>query len=121
MTFFPFSSRQKRLAESRPRLGSEKFVALMVTEGVRKEIAQYIWAWLEDWGYVSEYTPYPDDDLGKLHGIAEEELEIDLILEGLKAFHAPIPDQYTISTFGAVDTPLRVGKLIELCLSKNPR
>ena len=47
-----------------------------------------------------------------MFGIAEEELEIDLIADILIRLKLPLPTTDLLDGFGAVDTPLQVARLV---------
>jgi hypothetical protein len=70
---------------------------------------------LKEWTVVPDFTPYPGDSSGSVFGIAEEELDEDLILSMLRELAVPIPTKAQVSAFGPVDTPLRIAQLVALC------
>jgi hypothetical protein len=111
----PFSLRQKRLARRRPALTEMEFVTQVTEQGGDSTASVALWRMLRDWIYVPEFTPYPNDSLGSVFGIAEEELDEDLILGILRELELAVPSSQTILDFGAVDTPLRVAVLVALC------
>jgi hypothetical protein len=111
----PFSLRQKRLAGDRMALGEPEFVQQIAEQGGDRMAAGVIWRFLRDWGYEDGFTPYPTDNLGSVFGIAEEELETDLVIGVLRELNIPMPTQELVDEFGAVDTPLRVALLVARC------
>jgi hypothetical protein len=113
----PFSFRQKSLAGNRKALSETEFVQQIAEQGGDGVAAAAIWRFLKEWGYEDGFTPYPTDSLGSVFGIAEEELEVDLILGILRELNLATPSQKVIDDFGVVDTPLRVALLIARCRS----
>jgi hypothetical protein len=115
----PFSGRQARLAQKREALNEAEFVRRIADEGGDRDAATVLWTKLLNLRYPDNFTPYPSDSLLKVFGIAEEELDEDLILAILKELNVRPPSKELLSQFGAIDTPLRVAQLIALC-RQNP-
>lgn len=111
----PFSSRQRRLAQKRQALSETEFVQRIADQGGDALAAAALWSRLKDWTYVNDFTPYPTDRLGSVFGIAEEELDEDLILGILRELNVPTPSNEFLSEFGVIDTPIRVAQLVALC------
>jgi hypothetical protein len=111
----PFSWRQRRLARFRSPLTESDFVKSITEFGGDRMAAVVLWRRLKDWTSVRDFTPYPGDSLGFVFGIAEEELDEDLILDVLKELAVPIPTQAQLSAFGPIDTPLRIAQLVAFC------
>lgn len=110
----PFSHRQKRLMKSRPALSMDEFVRQVSDAGGDREAAAAVHRKLMDWAYVDGFTPYPEDSLGQVYGIAEEELDEDFILDILNVLSVPLPSKERLSAFGPVATPLQVAQLVSL-------
>jgi len=111
----PFSYRQKKLAGERGRIDKPEFVSRIVAGGGDERAGEILWDALVS-GCVSEgFTPYPDDSLGRVYGVAEEDLDEDLILRTLRELHIPIPDRDFVQSFGVIDSPLRVAQFVAEC------
>jgi hypothetical protein len=110
--FQPWSARQRRLAQSRKAITAQEFITAVSAIGGDRETAILIWDYLQDWGLANGFTPYPDDDLSTIFGIAEEELEIDLVGSILTRLSLPLPTTSQLQQFGAVDTPARIALLV---------
>lgn len=113
----PFSRRQKRLMKSRSPLSEGDFVDQVIAEGGDREAAIIVYRKLREWTYAEDFTPYPEDSLGQIYGIAEEELDEDLILDTLNGLRVTPPSKERVATFGPVDSPLRVAQLVSLARS----
>ena len=87
---WPFCSRQKHVMRTRRAISKEEFVAIFSNRAVSPEIAGDVWDRMMEW-CVEGLTPCPDDDVGKLYGLAEEELDEDLLLAMLQKFDCYIP------------------------------
>ena len=86
----------------------------IVSQGGDRDAAIAVWEELKDSTHGNGFTPAPSDSLSSLFGIAEEELDEDLILAILQKLNVPIPDQEFVSAFGVVDTPLQVARFVAL-------
>lgn len=110
----PFSRRQAQLAKERAPLSEDEFATRISEAEGDREAAVIVYRKLSEWIYAKQFTPYPDDSLGRLYGIAEEELDEDLILEAFDTLAVVPPGEERLKAFGPVDTPLQVAKLIAL-------
>jgi len=108
----PFSRRQAQLAKVREPLSEDTFATRISDAGGDREAATFVYRKLNEWIYAKGFTPYPDDSFGRLYGIAEEELDEDLILEAFDTLAVAPPGQERLKAVGPVDTPLQVAKLI---------
>lgn len=81
----PFSGRQNRLANSRPAMSKERFVDAIASSGQGRMAAEVLWDKLVEARVCDRFTPYPDDDLLKVFGLAEEDLDEDVFLEIIEA------------------------------------
>jgi len=70
---------------------------------------------LKDWTYSDAFTPYPADDLQNVFGIAEEELDEELILGILLELNVPLPSEESRQSIGPVQTPLQVASFVARC------
>lgn len=110
----PFNLRQKRLTQSRDPLSKSKFVQQIVDNDGDMEAAEIIHQMLQDWIYVNEFTPYPTDNLETVFGIAEEELDEDIIQGILNQLNVATPSKTCIDSLGSVNTSIKIAKLIKL-------
>lgn len=113
----PFSRRQKRLASSRPALDEVEFTNRIVDAEGDRESATIIYRKLCDWVYAQGFTPYPDDNLVRIYGMAEEELDEDMILAVLDQLRVPPPNAEQLKRFGLVETPMKVAQLVSFARS----
>lgn len=111
----PISLRQLRLARSRQALCEVEFVQQIADCGGDIDAAKILWRELKDWTCVDGFTAYPGDSLGSVFGMAEEELDEDLVLGILNELNIAIPSQEFVSAFGVVDTPLQVATFVARC------
>jgi hypothetical protein len=111
----PFSDRQKRRGRQRKPLDEAEFVREIMVGGGDRAAAILVWKKLQDWVCAENFTPYPSDNLENVFGIAEEELDEDLILSILQELSVPPPSDEALSVFGRIDTPLRVAQLVARC------
>ena len=91
----------------------------IVDQGGDAAAAAFVWNTLQDFVVVPSFTPHPTDSLEAVFGIAEEELDEDMILTLLADLGISIPDQEDVSSFGVIDTPLQVALFIARCRERN--
>lgn len=108
----PYSARQRKIGGERPRLSEDEFIHLVGASGGDRDAALAILEYLRDWIYVNGFTPYPNDSLSHTFGIAEEELDEDLILGVMEKSGLSIVDAEKLPLAGKVDTPMQVAILI---------
>jgi hypothetical protein len=108
----PFSIRQKRLAKTRRVITKRDFVSDIVSGGGDEVVAGMVWDAIHDFGIVGGFSPYPDDDLGYIYGISEEDLDEDLIMKIFHELRQPLPDSSFTEAFGPVDTPRKVSEFV---------
>lgn len=114
----PFSLRQQRLARERAALSGEDFVRKVVEGGGDPEAARQFHERLKDWICADGFTPYPEDDLGRVFGMAEEELDEDFLLGVFTEIGVVPPDRAQMARFGRVDTPLAAARLVSLARNR---
>lgn len=108
----PFSWRQRQLAAKRPPMKEGEFIDRILAVGGDAEAARFVRNELLDWVYVPNFTPYPDDSLSRLFGIAEEELDEDLIQQMFKSLAVALPPAGMFRHVGTLDTPSQLAKLV---------
>lgn len=72
-----------------------------------------LWDKLNESAIVNGFTPYPEDDLLHVYGLAEEDLDEDIILDIIKRLGLPIPSHDTVERIGPIQKPADVIRLIE--------
>jgi hypothetical protein len=92
-----------------------QFVAEIVANGGDERAAGFVWDALAAEWTVEDFTPYPTDSLGRVFGIAEEELDEDLIVRILSEQGLPLPPAEVIQRFGEIDSPERVAQFVRVC------
>lgn len=93
-------------------MGESEFVQRIGAEGGDEQAGCLIYTKLLDWIYVTGFTPYPEDNLCHIYGIAEEERDEDMILEILQHLKMKPPSTEALGVFGAVDTPIQIARLV---------
>jgi len=116
---FPLSGRQSTLSKNRSPLSKFDFIDSIIQSGGDQEAAEMVHSKLQDWIYYEGFTPYPDDSLSSVFGIAEEELDEDLILDIFMKLSLSTPSQQEVTTFGPIDTPTGVAQLVALARSND--
>lgn len=109
----PFSTRQSRLASSRSAMCKGEFVAKTSSTALGRSAANLLWEKLQSEKVVDEFSPYPDDDLLKVYGLADEDLDEDVILAIIQQIGTPVPSAKVLKAFGPVNTPADIVRLIE--------
>lgn len=109
----PFSLRQRRLAMARPSISKQDFVDRSASSELGKAAASILWDKLIELRVVDELTPYPDDDLLHTYGLADEDLDEDIILDILKSLNRTVPSENVVRTVGPINSPLDIVRLVE--------
>lgn len=118
---FPFGARQRALTRNRRPLSLFEFTEAIASAGGDPQAAPLIHEKLQDWIYQEDFTPYPDDSLGLVFGIAEEELDEDLIIDLFLQLDVPIPAEDEMMSLGPIDTAVDVARLVALARSSSER
>lgn len=100
---WPFSGPQRHLAESRQSYSRDAFVAYFSERGLPEDIAVETWKALMAERMVPEFTPKPEDDLGKVFRLMYEDKD-DVILEILKRCNCRIPPPSETDKMEPVET-----------------
>ncbi len=69
----------------------EEFVGFFAGRGVAREIADEVWKILTENAAIDGFKPHPEDDLLAVFGLAEEDLDEDVVLELLQHCGCRIP------------------------------
>ena len=109
---FPFRRRQKAARKGRDGVTRIGFVEQLAEAAAEKRAAGLLWDLLVEAAVIDDFRPLPDDSLPELYGLAEEELDEDLILHILQAMELPPPCPAALSEIGEVETPRDVMRLI---------
>lgn len=75
--------------------------------------AAMLWDKLSEAVVYERFTPYPDDDLLTTFGLAEEDLDQDIVLDLVLKTASVVPSREMLKRFGPVNTPADVIRLIE--------
>lgn len=112
---FPVSYRQRVLAKQRPPMSKAQFVESIKETGGDAGVAAVVWDAIVDFGIEPGFSLYPDDDLLKTIGMAEEDLDEDVITATCQSLGRRVPTQDLVDRFGRVDTIRDVVQLIGQC------
>lgn len=109
----PLLVRQRDLASGRSPMTKEHFIEAVSSTDLGEAAANFLWEKLSELVVYDGFTPHPDDDLLKVYGLAEEDLDEDVILEIIRVTASNVPDQEALAQFGPVNTPSDIIRLIE--------
>lgn len=101
----PFSAPQHRLMRERNDYGKDDFIRSF---SVDAQISNAVWDGLSREAVVKGFKPMPTDDLQRVFGLAEEDLD-DFVLQILVQCGCRIPDSAETSAMSPVRT---VGDLV---------
>jgi hypothetical protein len=113
LVLMPLARRQQQLTASRPALTELDFVNQTASNEMGRVAAGLLWKKLAERKFCDEFCPYPSDDLLRVYGLAEEDLDMDVIREIMKAVNCQIPDRETLRAIGPINTPRDVIRLVE--------
>jgi len=100
---WPFGGRQRRAMKLREGYAKKDFDAQLIDAGADREIVEQVWAILADHA-VEGFKAKPEDNLQHMFGLAEEDLDEDVILRLLQANGCRIPDEREVAAMGPVET-----------------
>lgn len=109
------SHQQKKLAGHRAVLEKSEFVKDIEVSGGDGPAAALIWDHLHRWGVADGFSPHPGDDFLKVYGIAEEELDQDLIMWVFAELELRMPTSSDAAFFGPVETPRSLAAFVTYC------
>jgi hypothetical protein len=101
---WPLRRRQLALMTARQSYSKSDFLGFFVARGIAPEIADGVWNILVDNAVVEGFKPRPEDDLAKVFGLAEEDLDEDVVLELLQRFGFRIPGPVEVESMAPVNT-----------------
>lgn len=110
----PFSWRQHKARAHRDDMTRERFVAALATNDAEELAAGILWDKLIESAVVSDFRPYPEDDFLYLYGLADEDLDEDIILEIFSSLGRKPPNPSELQIVGPVSSPRDVIKLVKL-------
>ena len=110
---FPLEKTQAGLAASRSPISKADFVDRAGKTEKGRKVAGFVWEKLDVLKVVSQFSPDPADDLLRVYGLAEEDLDEDIILESLRAAGLRTPTQEEVKRAGPINTPADIVKLAE--------
>jgi len=109
---FPWRRRQKLARKNRNGVTKEDFVAALAADPEERRAASLLWDLLVEAAVIEDFRPLPDDDFLRLYGLAEEDLEEDIILKVLEAAARAVPPPATVRELGEISTPARLLALV---------
>jgi hypothetical protein len=109
----PLHLRQRKLASARAPLGKQEFIDAAASTELGRAAAGLLWDKLQKLKVHDEFTPYPSDDLLRTFGLAEQDLDVDVIIDIAKTLDRAVPDQTIVDAVGVVATLADVVRLIE--------
>lgn len=96
-------------------MSREAFVADIAANSGDGQAADILWDCLLDSRVFEDFFPYPDDSFEVVFGIAEEELEVDLIERLFDEFRLKLPENQLVLEFGVIDSARRVAQFVSRC------
>ena len=84
-----------------------------------QQIAEFLWNHLRDFSLVENFRPDANDDFLSIYGIADEELDDDIIASQLMkfGFDVDLADAFS-NEFDPIKTPLDVARFIRAVSAK---
>lgn len=89
--------------KTRERYTKDNFQEQLSDAGGDSEVIEDVWTILTDHA-IDGFKPKPDDNLQYIFGLAEEELDEDVILKLLQTYGCRIPNEREIASMWPVDT-----------------
>lgn len=109
---FPFRSRQRKALRDRSSVSRDSFAAAIAEDGFEREAAFHLWDILVAESLIDNFRPLPDDDFHYMYGLAEEDLDEDVIMRLLSEFKLPLPSPKLVERIGPINSPRLLMSLI---------
>ena len=100
---WPFRGRQLRAMNLREGYTKDHFQEQLLNAGADTETIEQVWTLLADHA-VEGFKPKPEDNLQYLFGLAEEDLDEEVILALLEANGCHIPNESEVARMGPLDS-----------------
>ncbi|HEX8534731.1 MAG TPA: hypothetical protein VF662_11235 [Allosphingosinicella sp.] len=114
----PLRRKQRSALKSRYDVTKDSFVRSMADDPLDEAVASFIWDFLVDAAVVIDFKPLPDDNFLRMYGLAEEDLDDDLILRTFENLQLPPPSSSTIEQVGEIKCPQDIMRLVRLSRSQ---
>lgn len=111
---WPFSQRQRHALRSRNGITREDFVTELASGETEASAAGLLWDRLVEAAVIPNFTPSPDDDFLYIYGLADEDLDDDLIAAIFSDLGLALPSAAEIQPIGNIATPRDFMKLVRL-------
>lgn len=116
---FPFRHRQKAALSERRNVTKAAFVGQLAQSDLERRAAGKLWDLLVDAAVVEDFRPLPDDDFLRLYGLADEDLDDDIIFSILQSVGLT-PSSEVITAAGVMRSPKDFIRLVRLAESVTP-
>lgn len=113
----PFSWRQRQARRLRDDITREQFIAALAQDDFEARAAALLWDKLVEAAMIEDFRPLPDDDFLRLYGLAEEDLDEDIILEILIGLGIGVPPPGVAGEAGPIGSPRDLLRLVRLARS----
>jgi hypothetical protein len=100
---WPFRGRQLRAMKARESYTKNNFQEQLSDAGGDNEVIEEVWAILTDHA-IDGFKPKPEDNLQYIFGLAEEDLDEDVVLKLLEVYSCRIPNESELASMKPVDT-----------------
>ena len=107
----PFYYRQERLAISRRPYSMAEFTDYFSSRGMDADGASAVWEALRECADFKDLTPYPQDNILKVYGLADQDLD-DCILDSLSRCGRRIPPSAETIILPPVETVADLVKVV---------
>ena len=100
--------RVKRLAKTRRGMGFDDFLAYFAGEQIPRDKLFVVFEYLQEWQSVKDFPVHPTDDLCKVYGMCEEDID-DAVIELAEKWRVLLPAE-----FEGIDPIHTVAELVRL-------
>lgn len=100
---WPFRGRQLRAMKARKIYTKNNFQEQLSDAGGDSEVIEEVWAILTDHA-IDGFKPKPEDNLQYIFGLAEEDLDEDVVMKLLETYSCRIPSESELASMRSIDT-----------------
>lgn len=109
---FPFSWRQSRARALREDMTRDRFIHGLGSDELERQAAGMLWDKLIAVAVVPDFRPFPDDNFLYMYGLADEDLDEDIILAILTSLGRILPSPAVIRNIGPIASPKEFVQLV---------
>ena len=99
----------------------DRFVDALASDELERQAAGLLWDKLIEIAIVPDFRPSPDDNFLHIYGLADEDLDEDVILAILKSLKRVPPAEAVMTEIGPITSPQQFMQLVRQTVQADER